>query len=84
MLEGKKPEECIPEVDIERLSEFIDGMYQKWLKGRKEHGVVVKIDPWDEAMAECLDIANYAQDAYFRIKKLKEKVYALADKTSNS
>lgn len=71
---GRKPEECTPEADIERMSEFGDAMITKWRKGRKEHGTVVKIDPLLESMNECVDLANYAMDTYFRIKRMRDKL----------
>jgi hypothetical protein len=68
----RPPEECTPENDAARVTEFSDAMLDKWQKGRKEHGTVVKIDPLLEAQNECIDIANYAMDTFFRLGKLRE------------
>jgi hypothetical protein len=60
--------------DRDRMFEFGKAMYRKWQKGRATYGTEYKIDPLAEAMDECLDIANYSMETYFRIKKLKEKL----------
>lgn len=70
-LSGRLPEECTPENDELRVKEFSQEMLKKWQKGRAEHGKVVKIDPVEEAMKECLDLSNYVMDTYFRLKKLR-------------
>jgi len=68
--------------DKERVKEFSNEMLEKWWKGRREFGTEVKIDPLEEAMDECLDIANYAMEQYFRIKFLREKVSTLVQRNS--
>ena len=69
-----------PDSDKERITEFSEAMFQKWQKGRAEHGVTVKINPWEEAMKECIDGANYFMDMYYRIKKHKRQVESLMEK----
>lgn len=61
----------------DRILKFAEGMDAKFSKGESEHGNTIRIDPYDEAMDECLDLANYAMIAYWRIAKLKEKVSSL-------
>jgi len=76
--EGSRPlEERKASVDIDRVAEFSQAMAKKWSKGRTEYGVEFKFDPMDEAMAECVDIANYSLELYFRLRKLKEKAEGL-------
>ena len=70
----RSPEECTLENDQKRLDEFSTAMVEKWQKGRREHGTVVKIDPLEEAMKECIDIGNYAMDTYFRLKELRKRL----------
>lgn len=71
---GRKPEECTPDNDNQRIKTFSEAMHAKWQKGRKENGPVVKIDPLEEAMSECVDLANYAMDTWFRIQKLRTQM----------
>jgi hypothetical protein len=66
------------------IPEFAQSMLRKWERGKSEYGLEILIDPYDEAMGECIDLANYSMMIYFRLKTLKEKVHAIADKTSNS
>jgi len=73
---SRSDSEKTAESDIERLSEFTDGMLNKWKAGREEHGPTMKRDPLEEAKLECLDLANYAMETYFRIKKLQEEINA--------
>jgi hypothetical protein len=73
-----------PESDRTRITEFSEAMFQKWQKGRSEHGVVVRINPWEEAMKEAVDMANYAMDVYYRIKRHKEQVESLMEKEHGS
>jgi len=58
--------------DFKMITDFASEMLKKWQKGRAEHGIVIRIDPLEEAMKECLDLANYAMDSYYRIERLKE------------
>ncbi len=77
------------EDDEKRITEFSLEMLKKWQKGRKEHGVVIKIDPLEEAMKECVDIANYALETYYRIDQMRKylnravKENLNADKSGN-
>jgi hypothetical protein len=68
-----KPVELHPGGDIAQIDEFSGAMKTKWNKGREEHGLSFKTDPFEEAMKECLDLALYAKVLYFRIKALKER-----------
>lgn len=73
-LRARPVEERTERDDRNRMLEFGKAMYRKWQRGRETYGVEVKIDPLAEAMDECLDIANYALETYFRIKALKENI----------
>lgn len=66
-----------PDSDRQRIAEFSEAMFQKWQKGRIEHGSTVKINPVEEAMKECTDLANYSMEIYFRLKALQEKIHSL-------
>ena len=65
--------------DQNRMFEFGKAMYRKWQKGRATYGTEVKIDPFAEAMDECLDLANYALEIYFRVRALREKLDQAVD-----
>jgi len=65
--------------DTERTGIFAAEMLKKWQKGRATYGTEFKIDPLAEAMEECVDIANYALEMYFRIGALKEELNGSKD-----
>ena len=75
--EARPLEDRNPGADSERVSSFATKMLNKWWKGRQEHGTVVRIDPLEEALDECLDIANYAMEQYYRIETLRERLGGL-------
>jgi hypothetical protein len=56
------------------VPEFAEAMSKKWSKGVSEYGREMKLDPFEEAMMECVDTANYMMAIYFRIKTLKDRV----------
>ena len=56
---------------------FSAEMNRKWQKGVQEYGKECRIDPYDEAMNEAIDLANYSMEIYFRLKRLKEKTKGL-------
>ena len=70
----RAPEECTPENDVKRVTKFSELMLSKWQRGREKHGVIVHIDPLEEAQKECIDLANYAMDTWYRIQRLREKL----------
>jgi len=63
--------------DISRTFKFAQLMCEKWQKGRGKHGLVGKVDPLDEAMKECVDLANYAMETYYRIARLKLRLESM-------
>ena len=68
------PRSLKPGEDKEMVSTFSEEMLKKWQKGRESRGEVFSTDPIEEAMQECLDLANYSMVIYFRLKVLKGKV----------
>jgi len=59
--------------DKVRIEEFSSAMFEKMSKGREEHGIKISLNPFIEAMNECLDLSNYSMMIYFRLKLLLEK-----------
>ena len=57
----------MPNID----TQFAELMAAKYDKGQREHGPVMPLDPLEEAENECLDLANYARTAYYRIRALR-------------
>ena len=62
---------------VDMVPEFAEAMSKKWAKGVSEYGREMKLDPFEEAMMECVDTANYMMAIYFRIKTLKDRVSIL-------
>jgi hypothetical protein len=71
---ARLPEDFTPDKDKERTALFAGLMWAKWQQGRDKHGVEVKIDPIEEAQRECIDLANYAMEAYYRLDKLQMQI----------
>ncbi len=65
------------EGDRKRVEEFSEKMVLKWQRGRSEYGPEMKLDPFEEAMDECIDLSNYSLEIYFRLKRLREKMERL-------
>ena len=72
-------EERVAEDDKRRVSEFSQGMLERWIKGRKTYGPDTKIDPFQEAYDECLDLANYVLEIYFRLRELERRLNLQAE-----
>lgn len=60
-----------------QVSAFAAEMLVKWEKGAAEHGTVMAADPLAEAMAECVDLANYAMTSWYRLHTIRTKVGSL-------
>ena len=74
-LEARPPEERNYKSDLERTMAFATKMVGKWDAGREKHGTAVPMsDPLKEAESECLDLANYSMDIYYRIQRLKDRL----------
>lgn len=71
-------------VGKEAIPEFSQEMLKRWEKGRSQYGDKITIDPFDEAMQECIDGANYLMMIYNRIKKLKAKTQALNQEATDA
>jgi len=49
-------------------------MLVKMASGKEEHGADNVFNPVEEAMDECVDIANYAMVMYFRLDNLRKRM----------
>ncbi len=72
--EARPVKDKTPINDQIRVDEFSKKMVEKWQKGRSQYGTAFTLDPLEEAQGECVDLANYALETYFRIKVLREKL----------
>lgn len=66
----------------DKVKGFADEMFKRVGSGKKEYPETYQFDPLEEAMQECIDIANYSMILYYRIKRLKEKLSELDSKRS--
>jgi len=60
--------------DKKRIESFVTSMLVKMASGKEEHGADNVFNPVEEAMDECVDIANYAMVMYFRLDNLRKRM----------
>ena len=64
--------------DNHRVNEFAELMKEKWAKGRAKYRNTTEEqfvgDPSQQLMEECVDLANYALEIYFRAQSLGNRM----------
>lgn len=70
--------------DSHRVSEFAELMEQKWAVGRAKYRNTPEDpfvgDPTEQLMDECVDMANYALEMYFKAKRLGDRMRIIEEK----
>lgn len=64
----------------EKILDFVDRMVNRVGKGKKKYPETYRFNPLEEAMEECVDIANYSMILHWRISQLREKLNKLGEK----
>ena len=71
--------------DVHRVQEFAERMQEKWEKGRAKYRNTPEDpfvgDPAQQLMEECVDLANYALEMYFRAQRLGNRIKILEKQT---
>jgi len=76
-LRSRPIDERTSENDRERTLFFADLMVEKYVQGREKHGIkseTTSMDPIEEAKKECIDLANYAMEVFYRLERLQEDI----------